>query len=662
MGKMRVYLDADDQPALTFPLFLFCGALLNCAMVLTPLEQPATAFEQLLAILLQSFRLSDNVVPRAKGLLRHMPVGGATSLWAPEQSQIPTPEEILQDFRQQFAFQQVIADCTHDQEVEELKQEKLETYYEIPDRLVASFHPDTLALISNKFRMFDVNDTGMVPRQELFALLSRLGTRVDLPDPYTILSKLSAVMQREENNGDTTGGELTLVQLLQVIEVARETKRHSATSNLAAIKVRVDRAAAAVRGNIPSLPSSQSALGDDDNANSDSVTNARKASGRNKSGNTATSPSFRDRGKRHGAANLKSRKSTLSNNTETNASSKSLLANKHQSSIKTHPSHHTTGSSRKKTRMHRRKSSVAKHKLDSSVDSNDLQDNSDEESVLQTQRSGTTVCSIVKEPVDLTMSGNLKRNDNHDLAADNEEDHGLQLEYVPRSISVQVHEPLSATNSKMIRIFLLLGGEHDGAIYFTISLVFSTRKIEETEGIYYSTAPCEATRTTPVLPTQHTLINALLMLKKCVQAKLEQGFELRPATQIDIVDRILEDKRNRQPHFCSPVTKTSRNNTIPVSTLPDVRDSTRCISSAQSELVGSSQSRPHNLPPHSKRDHYKVHLPNNYKNVLASWHISQHENYAWIHDINAASPLKPATPTPTLNRSGLLSPLRLPIR
>ncbi|POM58594.1 Hypothetical protein PHPALM_36737 [Phytophthora palmivora] len=267
MGKMRVYLDADDQPALTFPLF--CGALMNCAMVLTPLARPATALQQLLSTLLESFNVDENVIPRAKGLLRHIPSGGSTSLWAPEQSQIPQQEETLQDFRDQSAFQQVIADCTHDQELEELKQEKLNEYYKIPDRLLASFHPDTLALISNKFRMFDVNDTGTVPRQELFALLSCLGMRVDLPDSYTVLAKLPTVVQRSENT-DSNGGEITLVQLLQVIEVAREMKRHSATSNLAAIKIRVDRAATNVRGTSTHL-SSQNVQGDDDNSNSDST-------------------------------------------------------------------------------------------------------------------------------------------------------------------------------------------------------------------------------------------------------------------------------------------------------------------------------------------------------------------------------------------------------
>ncbi|KAG6963348.1 hypothetical protein JG688_00008190 [Phytophthora aleatoria] len=227
---------------------------MNCAMLLTPLTRPATALQEILSILLESSSIDSNTAPAAKGLLRHVPFGGTTSLWTPEQSQILPIEDAHQDFREQFAFQQVIADCTCDKKLEDLKQEKLREIYHIPDRLVASFHPDTFDLIVSKFRMFDFNDCGTVPRQELFSLLSCFGMRVDLPDPYTVLAKLPNIVstQRAGNNGDASSGELTLVQLLQVIEVAREAKRHSATSKLAAIKVRVDRAATAIKG-IPTI-------------------------------------------------------------------------------------------------------------------------------------------------------------------------------------------------------------------------------------------------------------------------------------------------------------------------------------------------------------------------------------------------------------------------
>ncbi|KAF1789994.1 hypothetical protein GQ600_9347 [Phytophthora cactorum] len=111
---------------------------------------------------------------------------------------------------------------------------------------------------------------------------------------------------------------------------------------------------------------------------------------------------------------------------------------------------------------------------------------------MQTQRSGTTARTITKCTEDPNLDNNKTSGDNGDQ--------GIQVEYVPRGMTVQVCEPLSASNKRMVRIFLLLGGEHDGAIYCTFSLVFATRKIEESEGVYYSTAQSETTRTTPVLP------------------------------------------------------------------------------------------------------------------------------------------------------------------
>ncbi|KAG3103482.1 hypothetical protein PI124_g13621 [Phytophthora idaei] len=642
MGKMRVYLDADGQPALTFPLF--CGALMNCAMLLTPLTRPATALQEILSILLESSSIDSNTAPAAKGLLRHVPFGGTTSLWTPEQSQILPIEDAHQDFREQFAFQQVIADCTCDKKLEDLKQEKLREIYHIPDRLVASFHPDTFDLIVSKFRMFDFNDCGTVPRQELFSLLSCFGMRVDLPDPYTVLAKLPNIVstQRAGNNGDASSGELTLVQLLQVIEVAREAKRHSATSKLAAIKVRVDRAATAIKGSIVPTTLPLEATADDASTNDRSV-HSRKASAGTKSVGNGPAASSRDRGRRQAVVTINSRKSILST-TDTNASSQSLLGSKHQSS-KTHLNH---VSSKKRTGA-RKKSTMTNDKFDNSV-----ADSDNDGSVMQTQRSGTTARTITKCTEDPNLDNNKTSGDNGDQ--------GIQVEYVPRGMTVQVCEPLSASNKRMVRIFLLLGGDHDGAIYCTFSLVFATRKLEESEGVYYSTAQSETTRTTPMLPTQHTLIHALLMLKKCVLAKLEQGYELRPADQLNIVDKILQDRRSRQPHFIGPVTKTPSDGTITAVSASPPPDSRSLISSPTSDCAGRSCLRPQRLPPHFKSGDHRFNLPSNYEDIFATWEIPQHENCAWIHDVNAASPLKPALPTPKSNRSGLLNPLRLPFR
>ncbi|EGZ18449.1 hypothetical protein PHYSODRAFT_257083 [Phytophthora sojae] len=248
MGKMRVYLDADDQPALTFSLF--CGAIMNCAMLLVPSEHPTDALRQTLPRLLAcSIGTEHHASAAKKGLIGHLPTGGTLSCWIPEQSHapLPQPEDGQQDFRDLPSFQQVIADCESDMALEELRQERVAKLYHIPDRLLASFEHDTIALISDKFRLYDVSERGVLPRHEIFALLSGLGKRVDLPDPYSVLPRLFA-SNNPMSGGGTGGGissesEMTLAELLLAIEVTREAKRHSSAARLASMKIRLTRAA-----------------------------------------------------------------------------------------------------------------------------------------------------------------------------------------------------------------------------------------------------------------------------------------------------------------------------------------------------------------------------------------------------------------------------------
>ncbi|KAG7398087.1 hypothetical protein PHYBOEH_011721 [Phytophthora boehmeriae] len=290
MGKMRVYLDADDQPALTFPLF--CGALMNCAMLLAPSLHPEPALRQILPTLLEGPIVGHQYSP-AKGLLRHVPVNGATSLWIAGESHGPLQlEEATQDYRDLAPFQQVIADCTRDKILEEIKQEKLARVYEVPPQLAATFHEDTLALISNKFRLFDTFDRGWLPRHEVFSLLSSVGRRADLPDPHAVLAALTAAhanttSEAARNLGrrsSADSGTLTLVQVLQAIEVTREAARLSTAAHLASKKVIPNRVKSAAPSGLGSTSSSQntgaatSTLVEnmDSGCNNDSSTDASK--------------------------------------------------------------------------------------------------------------------------------------------------------------------------------------------------------------------------------------------------------------------------------------------------------------------------------------------------------------------------------------------------
>ncbi|KAL4158716.1 hypothetical protein PRNP1_004491 [Phytophthora ramorum] len=639
MGKMRVYLDADDQPALTFSLF--CGALMHCAMLLNPLNRPEAALQEIVPILLES-SVEGQRAPAANGLLSHLPSDGTMSLWTPEEAH-SQPEEPLQDFRELATFQQVIANCTRDKALAELRKEKLERHYRIPDKIATSFHPDTIALISSKFRMFDAFDRGTLPRHEVFAFLSSLGTHLDLPAPYAILAKLSAstTLQTQADNGDSSSGELTLAQLLQVIEATRETTRNSTTAQFAAMKIRMDRAALAAKDKLLAKAPQVEAVVPDD---SESVVDAQKTR------HTST--------RKHGTAGLRSRKSTVIQETANTTADTS--SNAPQNSNPRGNSRMRASISDRKKPLLQRKSSTTSGKGDTAVAAvSDHHPSEGPQPTMESQFSATSARNnSAKEEKD---DGETKA-----LECLADMDNDIKLQHPSNGITVQVHEPPSSCNSKAIHIFLLLGGDHDGAICYAISLVFATKEIMEKEGVYYTAAPSETTRKTPVLPVQKRLANALLVLKRCVVARLKQGFELRPPGQLDIVDKMLQDLQRRQPHFSRPVAKVSRGTATAAQTREERgKVLTSPLRTTAPDRARTSLLRRHKSAPPSKPVHHpQFNLPSNYKNLFAAWEVSQSDNYAWIHDVNAASPLKLATTYshPSFFRDTQLSPLRLPPR
>ncbi|KAE9339963.1 hypothetical protein PR003_g10750 [Phytophthora rubi] len=671
MGKMRVYLDADGQPALTFPLF--CGALMNCAMVLTPLTHPEAALRQILPILLDGSIGNGHHGTAGKGILGHLPKHGTISLWMSGQHQS------TDDFRETPPFQQVIADCTRDKVLEELKQEKLARCYQIPDRLLASFHHDTIALISTKFRMFDVFDRGTVPRQEVFPLLSSVGKRADLPDPYAVLAKLSA--SSSEINGDS--GDMTLAQLVQAIEATRDSKRHSITARLAAMKVNnqplVDPAATEGDSTLDGALTPHVKENVSDATGLDHTTNSAHNHG-------STGGSVSKERKKLGVPRSKSRRSIISQSSgasSSSSSSHSLISSKHRGGSKNRLTHHASTSGKKKTEL-QRNSSIKDRNL--GIVTTDLDSHGSViqsmESGSHSQRSNNTDSSDYDHDVTETTGSFTPRSD--DFSVERRSSRHFEHNGHSSTVSTQVHEP--SNKSKTLRMFLLLGGDHDGAICCTLSLKLATREIVESEGTYYSTAPSEITRTMPVLPTQNGLANALLLLKKCVSIKQELGFELRPANQLVVVDEMLLELKKREPRFsialkpgvrasltaASTVSPSSAN---PTNTVKVVEDGGVSAASSldlipalkiESRPISSSLSlgqKPLSLPKPAYHHQYEV--PSNYREIVATWEVSMHDDHGWIHAVNAASPLKPASPLRTKtkpHRSGHLSPLRLPHR
>lgn len=597
MGQMRVYLDRTDQPALTFPLF--CGALLNCALVLDPLARPVKAMQAIVSRLLD--HSDDHRTVARNGLLRHVPVESTN--WTLEQSQLAVKEGTAHDFRDQDAFQQVIADCRRDELVDKLQQEKLHEIYRIPEHLGHSFHPETLDLIVSKFQTFDIHESGTVPQQEIFSLLSCLGPRTDLPDPFVVLAKLSGGKGATLGTDSTcTNEQVTLVQLLQAFDPIPPTSCQEEAIECPAPLIANDKTET-----LPSL-----LYEEDDNLLADEnrvlLQKGPRDKKRRKSG---------DCGRRPLVAGHESRKSILSR-MET---SQALVSMQHESTS-TALLHHENNT---KKPILRKKSTILNGKLKGSMVNSDM-----DTSMLQTP----------SVPVGATEKCISERDLKDDKVVAENENKVQEVEKFSKKFAFHKRQCFSACDKKMIRIFLLLGGEHDGAIYCTFTLVFATRTIEESEGIFFTAAPCETTRTFLVRPTQFDRMNALLMLKKCVNSKLEQGYTFYPAGQLEIINQLLQDQRNRQPHYRNPLVKTSREGTNAALSTPTLL----CALDCKSTL------RPQTRSLRSTFDPLQTILPGNLNDVLAAWETSQHETFSWIHDMNATKPFK-------RNRNGILRPL-----
>ncbi|RLN20506.1 hypothetical protein BBJ28_00005431 [Nothophytophthora sp. Chile5] len=604
MGKMRVYLDADGQPALPFQVF--CGALLNCAMLLAPSMPPTAALQSILPPL---FDVDGHHVSTSKSLLGHLPTDGVVTLWIPDEShgQLERPEDTRRDYRALLPFQQVIADCTRDKVVEELKQQQLTQQYLVPPQLSAGFHPTTLTLISNKFRLFDVFDRGALPRHEIFPLLSSLGKRADLPDPYAVLAQLNGLQSGPLEEGGSSGseprGEVTLVQLLQVIGAARDTARQVIAARHAVRGIASNQAGSSRRvnatpsGGFPSTvqarPVSSLSVSVKEEAN-DNEEDDHEASSISNSNNSIS----KERGKKLGGAHAKSRKHVLTQGAANNGVSHSThapLGGKHHAGSKALLVRQNSLSSKKKFDSHRKPSVVDSTAADAVSD---------------------------KAPPAVRLAL-LSSHDDFDSCSGVTGLHSnrCHADFDGSYLASAGAMPPRVKSGRTLRISMLLGGDHDGAICCTLSLALATREIVESEGIHYSTAPSQATLTAPVLPTQPNLTNALLMLKKCVLAKQERGFELRPSDQLENVDRMLSDLQKRQPHFSLGLKST-----------------------AKTERNESSQRRREPSMLLQSPPRHQLDLPSNFKDMLSAWEVSQDENYTWIYDVNAASPLKSTSP------------------
>uniref|UniRef100_K3X518 EF-hand domain-containing protein n=1 Tax=Globisporangium ultimum (strain ATCC 200006 / CBS 805.95 / DAOM BR144) TaxID=431595 RepID=K3X518_GLOUD len=203
MGKLRTYLDADGEPALTF--HLFCGALMNCAITALPVykSQPTAALKQLLS---RYFSMLDQYAQDCKRephdpstLLRHFSSEGLNALWCQDEAHgasIPSilcePDEHdrteercqILEFHKREPFQQVISTFTLDMAHEARAKERSSEQYTIPAELEASFPPAKLRLVIERFQLFDVFDRGTLPRREILPFLTGLVKKLEITDIF----------------------------------------------------------------------------------------------------------------------------------------------------------------------------------------------------------------------------------------------------------------------------------------------------------------------------------------------------------------------------------------------------------------------------------------------------------------------------------------------
>ncbi|TYZ57266.1 hypothetical protein PybrP1_008843 [[Pythium] brassicae (nom. inval.)] len=121
--------------------------------------------------------------------------------------------------------------------------------------------------------------------------------------------------------------------------------------------------------------------------------------------------------------------------------------------------------------------------------------------------------------------------------------------------------PPPAAAATRFRVFMLLGGEHDGAVCYSIELTLPQRRLEEASGVFYLHAPPETLARTPVLPVQPDAESALRLLRKRVRQRQREGFALHPRALLERVDAALARVRSRNPHYAralrQPVTPTT---------------------------------------------------------------------------------------------------------
>lgn len=619
MGKLRTYFDADGQPMLTF--HLFCGALLNCAMTIFPKHklQPEVAMMKLLEKLLKSvdqYADERQCEPRrSRSLLQHFPREGPSALWLPDEAHGAValmPSSTVSgddsdhgrksDFRALKPFQQVLSSFSVDVAIESRARERAQQEYATPADLAAHFTPENLALVVQRFKLFDVFDRGTLPRQEILPLLTGLVKKLEITDMYEVLTLLltgehvsrygkGSVLSSESSHTTASTAEISLTEILRAIHACRRSRTASSYgssggSHTAAVRKATGnpshkpliQSGAETRGNTDIQASlkvpAESNYEDDGEVSSleggELSGNKRATKDRKPLRKSKASGSFSQQltstkqsaGAKNGSTSSEKKPSSQTKKASTESHRKQSALHKDQDidGAGARPSAVTRWSSRSKSKMAMflDGTSADSESADSGENTNEL---AAEPRLTADNRDFVDHGKPVSDSMDRRDSfKNLLSvaSASHSVAFP--EKPGITMVPSTRLDSASTTPVTGVTaksstesRTRSVRVFMLLGGDHDGAICYAVELILPQRKVEETRGVFYRNGSHEVLERSPVLPVQPDAESALLMLKKCIQQRLREGFTLYPRDQLMRVDTMLTEIRQSNPHYQSPL-------------------------------------------------------------------------------------------------------------
>ncbi|KAF0695142.1 Aste57867_14039 [Aphanomyces stellatus] len=199
LGKLRTYLDADGTPALSFKLF--CGALMHCATIKYPTLAPSSALRKLVR---RHLFLLMSEIAQGGGDTRLMgskSVAGAVgdNYWHPLDAQHETRQQKRRcdrprDHVQMLLVSSSVSQVAYDRVVRQILPEPdapVDTA--ITPEVAAHFTPNHVALVIDRFHLFDHSEQGVLGADEVFIFLHGLADALGLGNVQPLARQLSRV-------------------------------------------------------------------------------------------------------------------------------------------------------------------------------------------------------------------------------------------------------------------------------------------------------------------------------------------------------------------------------------------------------------------------------------------------------------------------------------